>query len=126
MVERVQVEDVFQVGTASHAVRAGDTIYLGGFLPTVGPTLELAGGGIAGQTRQAIENMRRALAGCGGSLDDLVKVTVYLADIAQFLEMDAVYGGLIDAKPVRTTFGAKELSLGALIEIDGVAHSRAR
>jgi enamine deaminase RidA (YjgF/YER057c/UK114 family) len=120
-VERISVPEVFDVASSSHAVSVDGHLYLGGFLPTVGPTLELATGGIEGQTREVIRNLEHALAGCGASLDDLVKVTVYLADIAQFLAMDAVYGELIQSKPVRTTIGAGALSLGALVEIDGIA-----
>lgn len=105
-------------GPYSPAVRAGDWIVLagqGGFDPEGGAVVE----GIEAQTRQTLENVRRILADCGASMTDVAKTTVFLADMDEFLEMNAVYAEAFgDHKPARTTVEAARLPLDLRVEIE--------
>lgn len=122
--ERINTEAVFRWPSFSHAVRADGHIYLSGALGTVGPTLELAEGGVGAQTRQALRNIAQVLEASGASFEDLVKVTVYMTDIGEFLEMDTAYRELIETEPARVTVGCARLSLDAAVEIDAIAYRR--
>jgi len=122
--ERINTEAVFRWPSFSHAVRADGHIYLSGALGTVGPTLELAEGGVGAQTRQALRNIAQILEASGASFEDLVKVTVYMTDIGEFLEMDTAYRELIETEPARVTVGCARLSLDAAVEIDAIAYRR--
>jgi 2-iminobutanoate/2-iminopropanoate deaminase len=118
----VSVDSVFRWPSFSHAVLADGHIYLSGALGTVGPTLELAEGGVGAQTRQALRNLEQVLGGCDAALEDLVKLTVYLSEIESFLEMDGAYAELIKHGPARVTVGCAGLSLGAAVEIDAIGY----
>jgi 2-iminobutanoate/2-iminopropanoate deaminase len=119
----VNVESVYRWPSFSHAVVADSRIYLSGMLGTVGPSLELADGGVAGQTHQALRNIEQVLAGCDAALEDLVKLTVYLNTMDAFLEMDRAYTELVTHQPARVTVGCAQLSLGAAVEIDAIAYN---
>ena len=105
----------------SEAVRVGNMLYLAGQIGT-----DAAGsvvpGGIAAETRQAMENIRAALERYGSSLDRVVKATVMLADMAEWGEMNQVYVTYFDEHlPARSAFGAAGLALGARVEIECIA-----
>jgi 2-iminobutanoate/2-iminopropanoate deaminase len=88
-------------------------------------TGELVAGGVAEQTAQAMKNLSAVLAGAGLGFADVVKTTVYLADMADFQAMNEVYGRHFpDAPPARTTIAAAGLPKGARVEIDVVAADR--
>ena len=110
-------------GVYSAAVVAGQHCYLSGQLPLDPTTLELAGGGVAGQTRQALTNLFTALDNAGFSIDELVFVDVLLADIETWDEMNGAYREAFgDAPlPARMAVGAGGLPRGAKVEIAGVA-----
>src|SRR5205823_3005452 len=78
----VNVEGLWRLPTFSHATVAGDHVYVSGALGTVGETGELATGGTGPETVQALRNIERILASCDTTLDDVVKVSVFLADMA--------------------------------------------
>jgi 2-iminobutanoate/2-iminopropanoate deaminase len=121
-VRKVNVDSVFRWPSFSHAVLAGGHIYLSGVLGTIRTELpQLADGGTAGQTRQAFRNLDQVLSSCGASLEDLIKVTVYLSEIETFLEMDQAYLEFVTTQPARVTVGCSSLSLGAAVEIDAIA-----
>ena len=121
--ERINVEGLGKLPAFSHAVRAGDFIYVSGTLGTKPGSFELADGGTGAQTTQTLRNIETILAECGAGLDDLVKVNVYLADMSTFREMNDAYLGVIgDAPPARITVGGGEFALGAAVEIDAVAY----
>jgi 2-iminobutanoate/2-iminopropanoate deaminase len=111
----------------SPAVRAGDLVFLSGVIGTRPGTRELAAGGAAGQTRQAIENMRAVLHAAGLDLPDLVKCTVFLADMADYGAMNEVYGEFFRVDPpARSAVGTGGLPLGAAVEIECIAAARVR
>lgn len=121
---RVNVDSVFRWPSFSHAVCADGHIHLAGVMGTLeGDSFRLAEGGTAGQTLQALHNLERVLAACGASLENLVKVTVYLSDLDSFVEMDRVYAALVTTRPARVTIGCS-LSAGAAVELDAVAYRR--
>ena len=93
-----------------------------GLDPTSG---EIVAGGITEQTAQVMKNLSAVLAGAGLALADVVKTTVYLADMQEFQAMNEVYGRHFpDAPPARTTIAAAGLPRGARVEIDVVAAGR--
>src|SRR3989454_2658850 len=83
----------------SSAVRVGDLLFLSGQIGNVPGTRRLADGGITGQTRQVLENIKAVLAFAGSSLDRAVKCTVFLADIQDFAAMNAVYATYFPKDP---------------------------
>jgi 2-iminobutanoate/2-iminopropanoate deaminase len=88
-------------------------------------TGELKGADVAAQTRQVLENLTAVLAGAGLSLADVVKTTVYLADMKDFQSMNEVYASrFADARPARSTIAVAGLPKGARVEIDAVAVGR--
>src|SRR3989449_1115591 len=106
----------------SSAVRVGDLLFLSGQIGNVPGTRQLADGGITGQTRQALENIKAVLAFAGSSLDRAVKCTVFLADIQDFAAMNAVYATYFpNDPPARSTVAAKGLAGGARVEIECIA-----
>ena len=107
----------------SEAVRVGSTLYLSGQIGNRPGTLELAPGGIAGETRQTLDNIKRVLESYGSSLDDVVKCTVMLADIAEWKQANAVYRTFFTRHlPARSAFATSGLALGARVEIECIAH----
>ncbi|PYO42541.1 MAG: enamine deaminase RidA [Gemmatimonadetes bacterium] len=106
----------------SMAVRVGNMLYLSGQIGNKPGTRELADTGIAGQTRQALENMKTVLASAGSSLDRAVKCTVFLADIRDYAAMNAVYASFFPKDPpARSTVAGSGLALGARVEIECMA-----
>ena len=106
----------------SSAVRVGDLLFLSGQIGNVLGTRQLVDGGITGQTRQALENIKTVLAFAGSSLDRAVKCTVFLADIQDFAAMNAVYATYFPKDPpARSTVAASGLAGGARVEIECIA-----
>ncbi len=106
----------------SSAVRVGNMLYLSGQIGNVPGTRELADTGIAGQTRQALENIKTVLASAGSSLDRAVKCTVFLADIKDYAAMNAVYTTFFPKDPpARSTVAGSGLAFGARVEIECTA-----
>ncbi len=105
----------------SEAVRVGTMLYLSGQIGVDG-TRKLVAGGITAETRQAMENMKAALERYGSSLDHVIKVTVMLADMRDWAEMNEVYVGYFSKHlPARSSLGANGLALGARVEIECIA-----
>jgi 2-iminobutanoate/2-iminopropanoate deaminase len=113
-------------GVLSTAVKVGDVVYLSGALGTKPGGGGLADGGIEGQTRQALENLKAALALAGGTMDDVVKCTVFLADVKDFAAMNTVYREFFPKDPpARSTVAVAALVVpNALIEIECIAAAR--
>jgi 2-iminobutanoate/2-iminopropanoate deaminase len=121
--KKVNVEALGRLPAFSHAVIAGDFIYVSGTLGTRPGGLDLVEGGTREQTTQTLRNMETILQECGASLADLVKVNVFLSDMRTFPEMNAAYLEIIGSDPpARITVGRVELALGAAVEIDAVAY----
>lgn len=113
------------VGPYSHAVEAGDFVYLSGQTPLSPETGKLAEGEVAAQAEQCFANLFEVLRAAGLTPDDVVKVNVYLADMGDFGAMNEVYARQFNAPyPARTTIGVAALPLGARIEIEMIARRR--
>ena len=122
--ERINVDDVGRLPAFSHATIEGDTIYVSGTLGTLPGTFELAEGGTGPQTAQTLENIKTILAACGATLDDVLKVNVYLTDMSTFRAMNAAYLVFFSGDPpARITVGCSALALGAAVEIDCIARN---
>ncbi len=105
----------------SEAVRVGNLLYLSGKLGTV-PGQGLLEGGIVPETEQALKNIADALGRYGSSMDEVVKCTVFLADIADFREMSQTYVTFFPVnKPARSALAVDGLVLGARVEIECIA-----
>jgi len=106
----------------SDAVRVGNLLFLSGNLGAIPGTLELAPGGIRGETRQTMENIKATLEKYGSSLGEVVKCTVFLADISDWPAMNEVYIEYFpDKPPARSALGVNGLALGARTEIECIA-----
>ena len=109
----------------SDAVRVGNMLYLSGKIGNVSGTSQLAAGGIQGETRQTMENIKASLEKYGSSLDQVVKCTVFLADMAEWGAMNEVYVTYFPGnKPARSALGTSGLALGARVEIECLAAMR--
>jgi reactive intermediate/imine deaminase len=106
----------------SPAVRVGNLLFLSGQLGNVPGTRQLADTGIAGQTRQTLENIKGLLTAAGSSMERVVKCTVFLADIRDYAAMNAVYTSYFRKDPpARSTVAGSGLALGARVEIECIA-----
>ena len=110
------------IGPYSQAVEAGGCIYVSGQLPVNPATGQMAEGGVAELTRQSLANIRAILAEAGLGMENVVKTTVMLADMADFAEMNTVYAEFFTAPfPARSAFAVKALPKGARVEIECLA-----
>lgn len=109
----------------SSAVIVGDTIYLSGEIGRAPGSTTVVDGGASAETRQIFENYKATLARVGASLNDIVKCTVFLDDMADYAEMNAAYREFFPGdKPARSTVGVDGLALGASLEIECLAVKR--
>jgi 2-iminobutanoate/2-iminopropanoate deaminase len=110
------------IGPYSQATRAGDFIFTSGQLgmePGTGALRE----GVTAQTEQAMDNLTALLAAAGARLDDVVKTTIYLTDMADFQTVNAVYGARFrGAAPARSTVQVAAVPRGGLVEIEMIAY----
>lgn len=119
-----QLEVMYPDGTDqglpfSDAVRVGNMLYLSGSVGNIPGTLDLAEGGIAGETRQAMENISATLEKYGSSMAEVVKCTIMLENIDEWAAMNEVYVTFFPGhKPARSAFGADGLALNSLVEIE--------
>ena len=105
----------------SEAVRVGNMLYLSGQIG-VDNTLKLVSGGIDSETRQTMDNIKTTLQQYGSSLDHIIKVTVMLADMAEWSKMNKVYVSYFSKHlPARSAFGTNGLAFGARVEIECIA-----
>ena len=108
------------IGTYSQAVRVGDTVYLSGQLGLDPSTMQLEEG-IDAQVTRVFENLKAVVEAAGGSLADVVKLNVYLTDLANFSKVnDAMARYFSEPFPARAAVGVAALPRGGLVEADGV------
>ena len=110
------------IGPYSQAVIAGDLVFTAGALPIDPESGQVVGEDITEQTGQAISNLESILEAAGSSLYQVVKTTVFLADMGNFAAMNAVYEEFFASNPpARSTVQVGPLAKGALLEIDAIA-----
>lgn len=110
------------IGPYSQAIEANSTLYVSGQLPINPATGEFAEGGIKELTAQSLTNMSHILEEAGMTLANVVKTTVFLADMADFAEMNEVYAQFFTAPfPARSAVAVKTLPKGARVEIECIA-----
>lgn len=110
------------IGPYSQAIEANGMVFASGQIPINPTTGEFVEGGIQEQTRQALLNARNILQAAGAGLEDVVKTTVYLSDIANFAAMNEVYAQFFSEPfPARSAVAVKDLPKGALVEIEVLA-----
>lgn len=113
------------IGPYSQGVRTDDLVFTAGQIGLNPATGELAEGGIMGQTRQALTNLKHVLQAAGSGLEQVVKTTVYLQDIGDFVPMNEVYAEFFSENPpARSTVAVAGLPKGALVEIEATALTR--
>ena len=111
------------IGTYSQAVRAGDTVYLSGQIPLDPKTMKLVEGDFEAQARRVFENLRAVARAAGGDFDRVVRITVYLTDLANFAKVNEVMATYFrEPYPARAAIGVSQLPRGSLVEIDAVMH----
>lgn len=110
------------IGPYSQGVQSGNTVYFSGQLgidPTTGKMVE---GGVAAQAKQSLKNVAALLESVGATVDNVVKTTVYLTDMANFQEVNAAYSELFTSDfPARSCVAVYQLPLGGLVEVEVLA-----
>jgi len=115
------------IGPYSQAVRAGNLVFASGQIPIDPATGEIVAGGVAEQTEQVLRNLTSVFAAAGVELNQIVKTTVFLADMEDFAAMNEVYGRFFgEQPPARATVQAARLPRDAKVEIEAIAVSEPR
>lgn len=124
--EVVDVPGVASLPVFSSAIRSGDFIFLSGAIGTVpGEELQLVEGGIGSETRQTLENLSDVIEAAGGTMEDMVKCTVFLADMDDYEAMNEVYLEFFPSDPpARSALAAAGLAFDARVEIECIAAAR--
>lgn len=111
------------VGPYSPAIRAGDFLFISGQIPLDPGGSAVLQGSIEAQTQRCLEQIKEILAAAGGTLRDLVKVTIYLADMKDFEAVNRAYAAFFDLEPpARACVAVSALPKGARIEIEAIAY----
>lgn len=109
------------IGPYSQAVRAGQTVYLSGQIPLDPQTMELEAGDMRAQITRVLENLRAVARAAGGDLDDIVKLNVFLTDLAHFALVNELMARYFsEPYPARAAIGVAALPKGAAVEMDAV------
>ena len=110
------------IGPYSQAIRVGNLIYTSGQIPINPATGQFVEGGIKEQTRQSLTNVKAILEEAGTSMANVIKTTVFMADMADFADMNTVYAEFFaEPFPARSAVAVKTLPKGALVEIEVIA-----
>lgn len=121
--QKITVGGMAKLPAFCHAVIAGDFIYVSGTLGALPNSMTLIEGGTGPETTQTMRNIETILQACGATLDDIVKVNVFLTDMDTYVAMNEAYLAVMgDDPPARITVGRAALALGAAVEIDCVAY----
>ena len=115
------------IGTYSQAIRVGDTVYLSGQIPLVPETMQMETGDMRAQIARVLENLRAVAQAGGGDLADIVKLNVFLTDLAHFPLVNEVMAEYFRAPyPARAAVGVAALPRGAAVEMDAIMVLAAR
>jgi 2-iminobutanoate/2-iminopropanoate deaminase len=110
------------IGPYSQAIAAGELLFLSGQIPLDPATGELVSGGIEIQTRRVMQNLAAVLEAAGSSFEEVVRTTIFLADLGDFAAVNAVYAEFFPGTPpARSTVQVAALPRGARVEIDAIA-----
>jgi len=110
------------IGPYSQAVRAGQLLFISGQIPLDPASGQLVGGDIAAQTRRVMDNLGAILKAANLSFANVVRTTIFLADMNDFASVNEVYGGYVgQPAPARATIQVAQLPKGARVEIDAIA-----
>jgi reactive intermediate/imine deaminase len=111
------------IGSYSQAIRAGNSIYISGQIPLVPETMEMVSKNFSEQLHQVIKNLQAVADAAGGSLNDIVKLTVYLTDLENFSLVNEIMPEYFTAPyPARAAVGITQLPKDALVEVDAVLY----
>ena len=109
------------IGTYVQAVRHGDTVYLSGQIPLDPESMEIVDGGIEEQIHQVFKNLGAVCEAAGGSLNDSVKLNVFLTDMGNFPSVNSIMAEYVSEPfPARAAIGVAALPRGAQVEIEGI------
>lgn len=109
------------IGTYSQAVRSGSTVWLSGQIPLDPATMQLVSGDIDAEIRRVFDNLKAVAAAAGGTLDDAVKVTVFLTDLSHFARVNEIMATYFTKPyPARAAVGVAALPRGARVEMECV------
>jgi len=109
------------IGTYSQAVKVGDTVYLSGQIPLVPESMELVEGDFEAQVVQVFENLAAVCEAAGGSLQQIVKLNIFLTDLSNFATVNAVMARYFQQPyPARAAIGVASLPRAAQVEMDGI------
>ena len=109
------------IGTYSQAVRTGNLVFLSGQIPLLPATMEIVDGDFEARARQVFENLEAVAKAAGGSLNDAVKITVYLTNLDDFATVNAVMERFFEQPyPARAAIGVASLPKGADVEADAI------
>lgn len=111
------------IGTYSQAVKVGRSVYLSGQIPLIPATMVLVEGDIAVQITQVFDNLQAVAVAAGGSFADIVKLNVFLTDLADFPVVNEIMGTYFQQPyPARAAIGVAALPKGAAVEMDAIMH----
>jgi 2-iminobutanoate/2-iminopropanoate deaminase len=109
------------IGPYSQAIKAGNLVFMSGQIPLDPATMEIVAGDIDAQARRVMDNLAAVAAEAGGTLDDCVKLTIYLTDLGNFAAVNAVMQAYFEAPyPARATIEVSALPRGSLVEIEAI------
>ncbi len=114
------------IGAYSQAVRTGNTVYISGQIPLDPSTMEVVEGGFEAEARRVFENLKGVAEASGGSLNDVVRATIYMLDLANFAMVNEIMAEYFDEPyPARAAIGVAQLPKGVAIEMDAILELRA-
>ena len=115
------------IGPYSQAIQVGNLVYTSGQIPIDPATGTFVEGGIKEQTRQSLTNIKAILEEAGTSMSNVVKTTVFMADMNDFADMNAIYAEFFsEPYPTRSAVAVKTLPKGALVEIEVIAEVKVK
>ena len=110
------------IGPYSQAIRAGDTLWMSGQIPLDPASMQIVDGGIEAQAARVFDNMRAVLKAAGGTLDDVVKLSILLVDLGDFAKVNEIMAKAFrQPYPARSTYQVAALPRGARIEVEAIA-----
>ncbi|CAG1001649.1 aminoacrylate peracid reductase [Burkholderiales bacterium] len=110
------------IGPYSQAIRTGDTLWMSGQIPLDPLSMQIVDGGIDAQAERVFGNMRAVIAAAGGSLDDIVKLSILLVDLGDFAKVNEIMSAHFrQPYPARSTYQVAALPRGARIEVEAIA-----